>query len=210
MSGLLPGCPDARITGPTVSNWKVGKPNSWDPLLETGELREELEKRQQFAVPGDSSSQVVRARYPFKEDLVNSPGKWTTADEGIQYLRELAVPEVIYSDLDNDEVYKDPEDVLCTRAMWKNMIQSAQCHILTVWQRCFARMWIQQLWRECLLGSKTLKKISVPPHPYGPAPWLSGAPQEVSPLLPQSEGKGTPGACRVVHPGSSCVTRGRT
>ena len=67
----------------------------------------------------------VRARYPFKEDLVNSPGKWTTADEGIQYLRELAVLEVIYSDLDDDEVSKDPEDVLCTRAMWRKVIQSA-------------------------------------------------------------------------------------
>ncbi|GAB0209798.1 hypothetical protein GRJ2_003445500 [Grus japonensis] len=51
----------------------------------------------------------VRARYPFKEDLVNSPGKWTTADEGIQYLRELAVLEVIYSDLDDEEVSKDKE-----------------------------------------------------------------------------------------------------
>ncbi|GAB0208274.1 mitochondrial enolase superfamily member 1 [Grus japonensis] len=67
----------------------------------------------------------VRARYPFKEDLVNSPGKWTTADEGIQYLRELAVLEVIYSDLDDDEVSKDPEDVLCTWAMWRKVIQSA-------------------------------------------------------------------------------------
>jgi len=30
----------------------------------------------------------VRARYPFKEDLANSPEKWTSADEGIWYLRE--------------------------------------------------------------------------------------------------------------------------
>ncbi|GAB0209721.1 hypothetical protein GRJ2_003437800 [Grus japonensis] len=67
----------------------------------------------------------VRARYPFKEDLVNSPGKWTTADEGIQYLRELAVLEVIYSDLDDEEVSKDPENVLCTRATWRKVIQSA-------------------------------------------------------------------------------------
>ncbi|GAB0206427.1 hypothetical protein GRJ2_003108300 [Grus japonensis] len=67
----------------------------------------------------------VRAQYPFKEDLVNSPGKWTTADEGIQYLRELAVLEVIYSDLDDEEVSKDPEDVLGTRAMWRKVIQSA-------------------------------------------------------------------------------------
>ncbi|GAB0182260.1 hypothetical protein GRJ2_000691300 [Grus japonensis] len=52
-------------------------------------------------------------------------GKWTTADEGIRYLRELAVLEVIYSDLDDDEVSKDPEDVLCTQVMWRKVIQSA-------------------------------------------------------------------------------------
>jgi len=47
------------------------------------------------------------------------------AYESIQYLRELAVPEVIYSDLDDDEVSKDPEDVLYTRAMWRKVIQGA-------------------------------------------------------------------------------------
>ncbi|GAB0177148.1 hypothetical protein GRJ2_000180000 [Grus japonensis] len=51
--------------------------------------------------------------------------KWTTTDEGIQYLRELAVLEVIYSDLDDDEVFQDPEDVLCMRAMWRKVIPSA-------------------------------------------------------------------------------------
>ena len=54
----------------------------------------------------------MRSRYPFKEDLANSPEKWTTAHEVVQYLRELAVLEVIYHDLDVDEVSKDLEDVL--------------------------------------------------------------------------------------------------
>ncbi|XP_074713429.1 uncharacterized protein LOC141938453 [Strix uralensis] len=68
----------------------------------------------------------VKVRYPFKEDLTdNSPGKWTTADEGVQYLRELAVLEVIYGDPDNDEAPKNPEDVLCTRAMWRKVIKGA-------------------------------------------------------------------------------------
>uniref|UniRef100_A0A8C0UGE2 Integrase catalytic domain-containing protein n=1 Tax=Cyanistes caeruleus TaxID=156563 RepID=A0A8C0UGE2_CYACU len=67
----------------------------------------------------------VRARYPFKEDLVNSPGKWTTADEGIQHLRELAVLEIIYSDLKSDRVPEDPEDAPCTMAMWRKVVQSA-------------------------------------------------------------------------------------
>jgi len=67
----------------------------------------------------------VRARYPFKKDLAHCPEKWTTADEGIQYLRKLAVLEVIYSDPDDDEVSKDPEDVLRTRAMWRKVIQGS-------------------------------------------------------------------------------------
>ena len=66
----------------------------------------------------------VRARYPLKEALVNSPEKWTTADEGIQYLRDLSVLDVIYSDLDDDEVSKDSAAVLCTRAMWRKVTES--------------------------------------------------------------------------------------
>lgn len=50
----------------------------------------------------------MNVRYPFKEDLVKYQGK-TTAVKGIQYLGELAVLKVIYSDLD-DKVSKDPDD----------------------------------------------------------------------------------------------------
>lgn len=40
----------------TASNWKARKPSSWDPLLGTKELREKMEKRQQFAASGEGSS----------------------------------------------------------------------------------------------------------------------------------------------------------
>ncbi|GAB0208114.1 hypothetical protein GRJ2_003277100 [Grus japonensis] len=33
----------------------------------------------------------VRERYPFSEDVVCRPGKWTAMERGIQYLREIAV-----------------------------------------------------------------------------------------------------------------------
>ncbi|KAM6033078.1 uncharacterized protein LJ206_001912 [Theristicus caerulescens] len=56
----------------------------------------------------------VKERYPFKEDVICHPGKWTTMERGIQYLRELAVLEVIYNDLDNDQLSKDPDE--CCRA----------------------------------------------------------------------------------------------
>ena len=35
------------------------------------------------------------------------------------------VLEVIYNDLDDDEVSKEPEDVLCTWVMWRQVIQGA-------------------------------------------------------------------------------------
>lgn len=35
----------------------------------------------------------VRARYLFREDLVNYSGKWTSTGEGIQHLRELSGAE---------------------------------------------------------------------------------------------------------------------
>ena len=40
----------------------------------------------------------VMERCPFKEDVTCHLGKWTTMERGIQYLRELAVLEVIYND----------------------------------------------------------------------------------------------------------------
>lgn len=75
------------------------KPNSWDPLLEIRELKEESKKKQQFAVLWRWLLSSVRARYLFKEDLMNSLGEWTTEGDGIQYLRESTVLEVIYSNL---------------------------------------------------------------------------------------------------------------
>jgi len=42
----------------TNINWKVKKPKSWDPLLETAELREDLEEKLQFAVSGDGLLQA--------------------------------------------------------------------------------------------------------------------------------------------------------
>ncbi|XP_071890641.1 uncharacterized protein [Anas platyrhynchos] len=68
---------------------------------------------------------AVKERYPFKEDLVCQLGKWTTMERGIQYLRELAVLEVVYSDLDNGQLPVDPDKVQCTRAMWLNFVRSA-------------------------------------------------------------------------------------
>ncbi|GAB0202194.1 hypothetical protein GRJ2_002685000 [Grus japonensis] len=60
----------------------------------------------------------MRERYPFKEDVVCHSGKWTTMEGGIQYLRELAVQEMVcYPD--------DPDEVQCTKPKWQKFVQSA-------------------------------------------------------------------------------------
>ncbi|GAB0205467.1 E3 ubiquitin-protein ligase AMFR [Grus japonensis] len=50
----------------------------------------------------------MRERYPFSEDDVCHPGKWTTMERAIQYLRELAMREMVYYDLDNVQLSTDP------------------------------------------------------------------------------------------------------
>ncbi|KAK4806240.1 hypothetical protein QYF61_013384 [Mycteria americana] len=57
---------------------------------------------------------AMKERDPFKEDVVYRPGKWTSMEKGIQYLRELAMLEVVYGDLGNKELSKDPDEVQCT------------------------------------------------------------------------------------------------
>lgn len=56
----------------------------------------------------------VKEMFPFKEDVICYPGKWTTLQRSIQYLRELAMMEVIYDDLDNKQLSTDPHQVKST------------------------------------------------------------------------------------------------
>ena len=59
----------------------------------------------------------VRERYPFKEDVICHPSKWTTMERGIQYLKELAMREMVYYDPDNAQLPTDPDEVQCTWPM---------------------------------------------------------------------------------------------
>jgi len=67
----------------------------------------------------------VRERYPFSDDFVCFPGKWTNMERGIQYLRQLAVRELVYCDTDDEQVPTDPDEVHCTRPMWRKFVRSA-------------------------------------------------------------------------------------
>ncbi|GAB0203789.1 hypothetical protein GRJ2_002844500 [Grus japonensis] len=66
----------------------------------------------------------VKERYPFSEDVVCWPGKWTTMERGIQYLRELAVWEMVYYDPDNAQLPTEADKVQCTRPMWQMFVRS--------------------------------------------------------------------------------------
>lgn len=46
-------------------------------------------------------------------------------ERGIQYLREIAMLDVIYGDLDNDQISKYADEDKCTQPMWQKFVQSA-------------------------------------------------------------------------------------
>jgi len=67
----------------------------------------------------------VRERYAFSEDVVCYPDKWTTMERGIQYVREFTMWQPVYYDPENSLLSTDPDEVQCTRYMWKKFVQSA-------------------------------------------------------------------------------------
>ncbi|KAK4815729.1 hypothetical protein QYF61_006767 [Mycteria americana] len=46
-------------------------------------------------------------------------------EKDMQYLMELAVLEVLYGDLDNEQLPKEPDEVQCTRSTWLKLVQNA-------------------------------------------------------------------------------------
>lgn len=114
ISAWLLQCWDDRAA---VSSWRVRKSNSWDPSLETRELREwnRVSNLQSLEmVPLKCESKVpVQGRYCELARYVYLPQTKACI------LRELVVMQLTYIDLNNYEVSKDPKDVLCTQTMWR-------------------------------------------------------------------------------------------
>ncbi|KAK4810963.1 hypothetical protein QYF61_014435 [Mycteria americana] len=106
---------DIRRPGEHVVTWLL---RCWDSGASSLELEGGIDKGMGKGEPARSLWRRLlssrKERYPFKEDVVYRPGKWTTMEKGIQYLRELAVLEVIYGDLDNKRLPKAPYEFQCT------------------------------------------------------------------------------------------------
>jgi len=46
-------------------------------------------------------------------------------ERGIQYLRDIAVQELVYYDPDDKQLPTDPDEVQCTRSTWRKFVQRA-------------------------------------------------------------------------------------
>ncbi|XP_071886614.1 uncharacterized protein [Anas platyrhynchos] len=89
---------------------------------------------------------AVKERYPHKEDIVYQVGKWTTMDKGLQQLWELAVLEMLYSDLNNAQTPKDPDEVQCTTSMWRKFVRAAPSSPAST---LAAMDWEEGMWITC-------------------------------------------------------------
>jgi len=68
---------------------------------------------------------AVNNRYLFKEDITCHPGKWTTMERAIQYLREISVQELIYYAMENLQSPIDSGEIQCIWPMWWKSVQHA-------------------------------------------------------------------------------------
>lgn len=88
-------------------------------------LTKQLEKRQSFTLWQWLFSSMGE-RYPFKEDLGFNPGKCITMEEGIQYLREMAMVGMVYGiNMDDNTNSHDEDDRKCTWSMWQRVAWNA-------------------------------------------------------------------------------------
>ena len=70
----------------------------------------------------------MRERYPYKDSLKPVMKRWDTIAKGIQYLREIAVVEMLYDPnfVPNDPRQDhDPERVRTMPDIWRNLTRTA-------------------------------------------------------------------------------------
>lgn len=82
----------------------------------------------------------------------------------ISSIRELVV-EVIYSNLGNNQSSIDPGEIQCTQSKVCTEHTNSTLTIIVQTLR-------HQLWTDWLASSGNMKRISLPPQPYGPVSQL--------------------------------------
>lgn len=93
---------------------------------------------------------AVRERCPFKEYLMFNSDKWTIMEKDIQYVRELAVVEMIHGiNLDDNTHSQDPDDVICMCAT-RRAVQNAPYHLPAPWQEWTGKVTKDQWWMKWL------------------------------------------------------------
>ena len=71
---------------------------------------------------------AVKERYPYKELLQSAKKTWNTIEKGIQYLREIALVEMLYDSnfaLNDPRQNHDPERVRTTPEIWQKLTRAA-------------------------------------------------------------------------------------
>jgi len=94
-------------------------------LARDGDIDKAIGKKEQVLSLWRRLLSGMRERYPFSYNVVCYPGKWTNMERGIQYLRELAMCELVYYYPDNEQLPTDPEEVQCTASMWRKFVRNA-------------------------------------------------------------------------------------
>ena len=67
-------------------------------LARDGGIDKSIGKKEQILSLWRRRLSGVRERYPFSDDFLCYPGKWTNMEMGIQYLKELAVRELVHNE----------------------------------------------------------------------------------------------------------------
>jgi len=94
-------------------------------LVRDGDIDKAIGKKEQVLSLWRRLLSGMRERYPFSDDFVCCRGKWTNMERGIQYLRELAVRELVYYDPADEQLPTDPDEVQCSQSMWRKFVRSA-------------------------------------------------------------------------------------
>jgi len=94
-------------------------------LARDGDIDKAIGKKEQVLTLWRGLLLGMRERYPFSEDFIHYPGKWANMERGIQYLRELAVRELVYYKPDDEQLPTDPDEVQRIPSMWRKFVQRA-------------------------------------------------------------------------------------